>query len=242
MLHAVKGQTPEGRHKAHGIVHALQTKRPEAELFTFSDTSWSSDKFNELLSSRGLFESKYIILLDQTFKSTDAKEYIMSQLKDLASSDHAFVLYEENFDATTLKKIEKHAHKIHEIEENKTPQNIKSKKEEFNVFKLSDALGSRDKKSLWLIFNEMLRRGVVAEEMHGILWWQIKSMLIICKTKNVGESGLNPFVYKKSLQYASNFKKGELNKIANDLIDMYHKAHRGEVDFMVELEKFVLGI
>ena len=44
------------------------------------------------------------------------------------------------------------------------------------------------------------------------------------------------------LAYPCYMSEEELNKAISDLVDMYHKAHRGEVDFDTSLEKWVLKI
>ncbi|MDD5318842.1 MAG: hypothetical protein PHF79_03455 [Candidatus Pacebacteria bacterium] len=238
MLHVVKGSSPQGIKKAHDIVAALQKKRPEAEVFTFSELSWSADKFSSLLSAQGLFESKYIVLLDRVLSAEGAQGAVFENLKMLAEAEHAFVLYEEKILAAELKKLEKHAFKVYEI----SAPVLSEKKEQFNLFGLTDALGARDKKKAWILFNEALHREIAAEEIHGVIWWQIKSILLASGAKSAAETGLNPFVYKKAKQYAGNFSTRELTTISEKLVDMYHQAHRGEADFLVELERFVLEI
>jgi len=95
---------------------------------------------------------------------------------------------------------------------------------------------------LWTLYQQALRHGVVSEELHGVLFWQVKSMLLAMLSKDAKESRLNPFVYSKAKNYAKNFTLPELKKISSQLITMYHRAHRGEVDFDVSLEKFFLSI
>ena len=82
----------------------------------------------------------------------------------------------------------------------------------------------------------------VPEEIHGILWWQAKSLALASKTRNASEAGLNPFVYNKAKRYLSNWKKEEVESLLSKLSRMYHKAHRGEADFEIELEKLMLDI
>ena len=110
------------------------------------------------------------------------------------------------------------------------------------MFAMTDALGARNQKRLWTLYQQALRHGVVNEELHGILFWQVKSMLLAALSKDVKESGLNPFVYGKAKNYAKNFTLSELKKISSQLVTMYHQAHRGEVDFDIALEKFFLTI
>jgi hypothetical protein len=93
-----------------------------------------------------------------------------------------------------------------------------------------------------LLYQQAVRHDVVPEELHGILFWQVKSMLLATLSKDAKESGLNPFVYSKAKNYAKNFTLDELKKISSQLVAIYHQAHRGEVDFDLALEKFFLSI
>jgi hypothetical protein len=85
-----------------------------------------------------------------------------------------------------------------------------------------------------------MRDGAVAEEVHGVIWWQFKSIVIASQTKSVKDSGLSPYVYQKASRAADVWKGTELLQVMDRLMLMYHQAHRGEIDFATELEKFVL--
>ena len=37
------------------------------------------------------------------------------------------------------------------------------------------------------------------------------------------------------------FSKEELKKASSELVSIYHKAHRGEYDFTISLEQFILS-
>ena len=107
---------------------------------------------------------------------------------------------------------------------------------------MTDALGARNQKRLWTLYQKAIRAGVVEEELHGLIFWQIKSMLLALSAPDATSAGLNPFVYSKAKGYAKNFTLDELKNLSSRLIKMYHQAHRGEVDFASELEKFFLEV
>ena len=73
-------------------------------------------------------------------------------------------------------------------------------------------------------------------------------MLCAMKSKDAAEAGLNPFVYGKAKNYARNYGKTteeaqeKLRQMSANLCDMYHEAHRGNIDFAVGLEMFILGL
>jgi len=71
-----------------------------------------------------------------------------------------------------------------EVEEDeKLPLDKKGR--EFNIFALTDALGARQKKDAWILYQKALGAGLSAEEIFFKIVWQVKSMLIAKKTKNV---------------------------------------------------------
>ncbi len=85
-----------------------------------------------------------------------------------------------------------------------------------------------------------IKKGVAPEEIAGILFWQIKAIYLAVFSTNINSSGLKPFVYTKSLRYGKNFKKSEIEELAFELADIYHKARLGGVKMEIGLEKFIL--
>jgi len=241
MIYLFYGQDIEtARRKADGVVASLLKKRPDASVFRLDSDKWQEAAFDEYVGGQGLFVQKYIVVLDRLFEKKELKEYVVERLKVLKASDNVFIILENTLDKTTLGKFEKTAEKIQAFGEDKEGTSKSKKASEFNMFTMTDALGARNGKRLWTLYQQALRHGVVNEELHGILFWQVKSMLLAVLSKDVKESGLNPFVYSKAKNYAKNFTLPELKKISSDLVTMYHRAHRGEVDFDVALEKFFL--
>ena len=227
------------RQKANGVVESLLKKRPDASLFRLNSDTWQEAAFDEYVGGQGLFVQKYIVVLDRLFEKKEIKEYVVDRLKALKTSDNIFIVLEGDLDKATLGKFEKTAEKVQNFGEEKSPTN---KKVAFNMFAITDALGARNQKRLWLLYQQALRNNVVSEELHGILFWQIKSILLALTSKDAKEAGLNPFVYTKAKNYAKNFTLTELKKISSQLVVIYHQAHRGEVDFDSALEKFFLSI
>lgn len=238
MLYVLHGSDiGEGRDKLHALLIALQAKRPGAELFRLAGEEVTSTLLQEYSSARGLFESKHIVLLYMPFATAESKRITLEALHDLASSENLFVLFEETVDAKTLVALTRHATKVQTHS-----KAAKQKKELFNRFALTDALGKRDRKILWVLYQKALRAGVAEEEIHGLLFWQIKSMLMAATAKNVGESGLKPFVYSKAKAAAAQYSKTELLQLSEDLVTLYHEVRRGKYDMETALERFVLSV
>jgi hypothetical protein len=243
MIYLFYGQDIEqARHKANGVVALLIKKRPDASLFRLDSDSWQEAAFDEYVGGQGLFVQKYIVVLDRLFEKKEIKEYVIERLKALKASENIFVIIENTLDKVTLAKFEKTSEKIQVFGEEKEGTGKNKKTAEFNLFAMTDALGSRNQKRLWTLYQQALRHDVVSEELHGVLFWYVKFMLLASTSKDAKESGLNPFVYGKAKSYAKNFTLPELKKISSQLVKMYHQAHRGEVDFNVALEKFFLSI
>ncbi|MBU4480046.1 hypothetical protein KKG48_01210 [Patescibacteria group bacterium] len=241
----------KSREKLHSMVDSLLKKKPDAGFFKLDSSDFSESRLDEFISSQGLFEQKYIVQADGLLSDKKSKDFVLDRLEEVSQSENIFFFIEENIDKPTLKKIEKVAQKVQEFNNN----NLQSGSRkfgvsgewlldlgEFNIFNMADALGRKDKKELWFLYQKASRHNIPAEEIYGILLWQIRSILIVKNSKTVDDSGLKPFVYNKSLRFAKNFKEGELEKISSQLISIYHDARRGILDFGIEMEKFILEI
>ena len=86
----------------------------------------------------------------------------------------------------------------------------------------------RDKKQLWILYTQAKREGISDEEIHGILFWQVKAMLLAARSKDAGAAGLNPFVYSKSKGFLKNFEEKEVENISSSLVTLYHDSRRGK--------------
>ncbi len=241
MIYLFYGQDSElARHKANSVVESLLKKRKDASFFRLDSDTWQEAAFDEYVGGQGLFVQKYIVFLDKLFEKKEIKEYVVERLKVLNASQNIFIVLEGALDKATLTKFEKNSEKVQVFGEEKAAK--KDAKLEFNIFAITDALGSRNQKRLWTLYQRALRNGSVAEELHGMLFWQVKSMLLAESSMGPKEAGLNPFVYTKAKGYSKNFSETELKNISSRLVRMYHMAHRGEVDFESELEKFFLEV
>ncbi len=228
--------THKAREKLHSLLDLAKKKRPEAEVFKINSENWGEGQFDELLISMGLFEQKYTVVLDNVFENKDAKDYIIEKLEDLKKSDQIFLFLEGKLDSVSLKKIEKFSEKTQEFE-----KKIEDKKE-INVFGINNYLLNKDKKGLWISYLDLLNQKIAPEEIHGIIFWQVKSMIIANKSKTQSDSGLSPFVYKNSIRGAKNYSSEELQKISGDLINITHRVRAGEGDLGIMLENWILTL
>jgi len=234
------------RKKAKITVDSLLAKKPDATLIKIGDEELSIDRIAELAGGQALFSNKYIVFLYKTFDNKKNKELILKNLKEFADSDNIFIFTEGKLDKVSLAKVEKNAEKTQEFIKPEKTLNKKEKLsligEKIDFFEFADALGRRDKRGLWVLYQDALAEQVPAEEVHGIFFWQVKSMLLAKKCKTAEEANMKSFPFQKARKYSRNYKAGELEKLSSRLVEMYHEAHRGNIDFFVALEKFILEL
>ncbi len=113
---------------------------------------------------------------------------------------------------------------------------------EFNIFPLTDAIGARDKRNAWIVYEQALASGMVADEIFWRVMWGVKSLLLAAKTESAEEAGLNPFVYKKSKSFLENWKLEELENLSESLVVGYHNARRGIGEMETMIEKVLLNL
>lgn len=239
--------TEKAGKKARITIDSSLKKRSEASLIKISDEKVTQEKIEELVGTQALFYNKYLVYFYRILDDKENKEIIIKNVKKLAESENIFIFAEGKTDKKSLEKIEKVAEKVENFEKSEKAltkkQALALRGEKIDFFEFADALGRRDKKSLWVLYQDALAEQVPAEEVHGIFFWQIKSMLLTKKCKTPSEANMKPYPFQKAREYAGNYKKeGELENLASGLVFMYHEAHRGNIDFFVALEKFILEL
>ena len=236
----------KARARARAVLSVMKKKKPEAEYFRVVADRWNQAEFENFLAGQGLFERKFIVFADGVFENEQAKCWLIEKMKELGVSDNAFVFLEVGIDSDSLKKIKASAREVVEFGDTAKGKEKgylgKKGKEDFKVFALSDALGRRDKKETWAVFSEAIWRGLPAEELSGILFWQIKAMIIASESPNALLACQHAFVFGKSKRYASNFSSEELTRMSEELVGLYHDSRRGFFDLSTALERFILKI
>jgi DNA polymerase III delta subunit len=236
MLYLMYGSDRDkAREKKDELLSVLRGKRPEAEVFFLDTETFTVYKLESLYSSQGLFEQKHITVLDGLFGDKEAKQLILDALPRIADSSSVFLLLEGALDVKTAALIEKHAAKTYSFGEKKKAEWGNS----IN-FLITDAYGAKDRKNAWVLFRKAMYAGSSAEEIHGTLFWQVKTLLLVKKTKSAEEAGLKPFPYGKAVRFAKNFTEEELKEILSRLVDMYHGIRTEGGELETEVEKFLL--
>lgn len=241
MIYLLYGSdTTKSRMKLHDMVGSLLKKKPDASHVRITDEMFDEASLDEHIGGMGLFSQKTIVELDNVFRNKEAKPVVLERIKDIAGSENIFVILEGELNASEVKKFEKHAEKVQEFAA--SAEASASQRKDFNVFSLTDAFGKRDRKQLWVLYTKAKRKNISDEEIHGILFWQIKAMFQAQSASSAKEAGLNPFVYQKSQGFLRNFRPEELTATSSKLVSLYHNSRRGIHDFEVALEKFILEL
>ena len=238
MLYVIHGtDTQKGRSKLQSLVGVLQSKRPDATLFRLSPENWNQSFLDEVLSGVNLFTPKNIIVLDSLISNKDSVEYIEERIGELSASEHVCIVFDSKINKALLTKLEKKAEKVEEHNLKTSADDVKKAPQ---TFAFADALASRNKVNSWKLFQELAGDSLAAEEIHGVVWWQFKSIYMAYDAKSAGEVDMKPYTFSKAQAFKKNWKKEELGAFLDGLVDMYHRAHRGENDFMIELEGLCL--
>lgn len=215
---------------------SLLKKKPDAEVFKINEDNFSQDFVLELLNSQGLFSKKYIVVLDNLLSKhieIDEKDGFLPLMKN---SEHIFFVIDDILSDSNIEVLKKISEKL-TIFENK-----EVKKENFNIFDLANFLGRKDKKNLWVGYIKAIDNGVSVEEVLGILFWQVKNIVLVKKTKNQKETGLSPFVYKNAIAFSKNWEDGEILNLADKLIQVSDDVRSGEGEGEILLERVLLTI
>lgn len=226
------------REKARTLFESLRLKKPDASFGELSAEEVTKEKIDELVGGMGLFENKCVVLAHNIFSDTESREIAGEFIKELGDSPNIFILAETGLTKALSGKLEKKSEKTQEL----SLKDKEKKERPETLFYLADALGGRDSTALWTGLVRAIENGAVPEEIHGIFFWQVKSMIVASITKNAEDAGLNPYVFNKSKSFARNFKKEELKNLSNRLVSIYHEAHRGRTNFNIALEKFALDL
>lgn len=238
MLYFLYGSdTDKARAKARELLESLQKKKPDAAVFRIEPEKWGEVPLEELIGGQGLFSQKILVFLDCILEDEEAKEAIADSLEEIAKSENIFIFLEHKVVKALLLEITEVAEKVLAFESKEAKA-----KPEFNIFSLTDAFGKKDKKKLWVLYQKALQTDAVPEEIHGVIFWQLKSMLVASSAPSASAAGLAPFVYTKSKSFLKNYSPDELLAISSKLVRMYHDAHRGIHDFPVALERFILSL
>lgn len=178
-----------------------------------SKTEINKSSLFEQASSVSLFGETPIVLIENGIKEINniLKE---KDIDILNKSKTVFILLEERVLVSDLKRYKKDC-LIKDF-------NIDNKKQisQSSIFNIADSFSQRDKINTWILFRNAISTNISPEEISGIIFWKIKTMI---------------------LNGNKNFSINELKNMSSKIVSIYHNSHKGDVDFTVGLEEFILS-
>ena len=178
-----------------------------------SETNITKEELFNQANCLSLFGGSPIVVVSNMIKEGDVSlsEKDLLILKD---SETIFILLEDKLLTAEAKKYKKFA-----TIEDFSVEEIK-KNQKTNIFGIADAYSKKDKIGTWVLYREAILQGTLPEEISGIIFWKIKTMI---------------------LTGTRIFSRDELKNRSSELVSIYHMAHKGECDFVIGLEQFILS-
>jgi DNA polymerase III delta subunit len=206
---------------------------PEATITTIDAQSFVPGQIADALGAASLFGGDEWFVLDTPSTQADFEQEVTHSLKEMSESANTFIVMEGALVAPAKKAYAKYAASSEEF--------TAAKAEKFNTFAMADALTSKDRRQLWVLLQEAKEHGLAAEEIIGMLWWQLKALRLASVTNSASEADMKEFPYSKAKRSLSKFAPGDVTRLSQSLLDLYHDGHSGVRDIDLALEEWVLS-
>lgn len=207
----------------YSIVGTDTNKREKAYEILSKEGVVSSHIYSEqiaalepLISASSLFGDKVIVNLIQTMELASSRDEVTRLFPEMKDSANIFIIDEPFADANRVSRLTKYSEKVFDARE--------EKKERVDVFTLCNLFAKRDKKEAWLEWMR-IRDAESGEAIQGALWWKFQ---MVWSDTRAGKP--------------TRFSLAECEDIGGKLMKASIKAHRGEVDLMIEIEKLLLSL
>ncbi len=194
----------------------------------------------ELAASQSLFGATPVVLGTDLFTDAVRREFLLGSVEQMAVSPTVFLFREGKLDAKDISAFKSHAKLFEELRGGGEAAFSDFPKE---LFAVGDALVERNKKTTWVAYQRALLIGHAEEEIFWTLVRQVKNMALVKSGGTIADLGTSSDnVYRKAVAGAKNFSLPELTKLHGDLVALFHDSHRGNFDFDVGLERWLLTI
>ena len=120
-------------------------------------------------------------------------------------------------------------------------QNLVKTKIDDDIFKLTDAVGQKNKKLALKLIADQFKNGLLPTELLSRLNWQFRNLLLVKSfaeqngdgypdNRLAYQTGLHPFVVKKTMAQARNHDLASLKKSYSQILAIEHKIKTSQVD------------
>jgi len=195
------------------INSSLKKLTENKEVIYLSQSVISKELINEYALNISLFGESPVVVVENLLSKNEFS-FSTKELSSLKDSPTIFILLEDKLLSADEKKYSKYAKtEKFEIKEIKKIPKI-------NTFAIADAYGRGDKIEAWFLYRQAIEAGIEPEAISGILFWKIKTMI---------------------LNGNRIFSLDNLQKQSKDIVSLYHNSHKGNSDFVIGLEQFILS-
>lgn len=206
-----------------------------ADIRTYSDVSFDPFELRSLAENVSLFGQPLVVVITGIGDIAETRDEFLSVAESLHASRDQFILSENAVPAAFQKGIKALGVAIESFD-----AIAKKKEDPSGGFALTDAYSARKRSQAWALYRAGISAGAAPREIHGKLFWNVKTMLLAQMTKTANEAGVHPFVYGKAKTAAKNFSQTELQQALADLTVLVHDSILSGVDLEPALEAFIL--
>jgi hypothetical protein len=189
----------------------IKTLAKDREITRLSFEDQTKEMLERYASNTSLFGGQSIIIVENTLKQS---AFSADDLKRFGDSENIFIFLEDKLLVADERKYKKYA-AIEKFEEK-----VKKALPKVNTFAIAEAFGKKDKMKTWMLYINAIEQGAQPEAISGMLFWKIKALL---------QDGTKAFSIE------------ELKNHSGAIVSLYHQAHKGERDFIIGLEQFILS-
>lgn len=237
MIYLIQGSdTLKTRNKYDSLIASLLFKKLDSLAWKIDSENFTEEKIKELIVSQDLFAHKYVVGCDHLIGDKKSQEFMLANLTEMKDSVNIFIILEDTLDEKILKQVKKYTEKDLSFDKKL------GEERRFNIFAVTDALGERNRKRLWVLYQQSLRAGLEDEELFWKFQWMVKHMLFFKKAKDASKSELKGFSKSKIERYAKNYQTEELEGLSTKLVDLFHAVRRSEREIETGLEEIIFGI
>lgn len=186
----------------------------EYEVFFMSRNDFDKVQIESFYSGASLFSAKSAVVFSGVLEYEETREFILEKMENMGKSDNWFVFLESKLTKAVLDLFKKNRAEINVFE---LP---KEKKEKFDNWLVASAFLAKNKFNTWMFFREAVDKGVIMEELIGVIFWKMKDALL---RKDFGK-----------------FSKDELEGLISKISYLLPEARKKGLDAEAVFERFLL--
>lgn len=186
----------------------------DAETFFINRNDFNPLQIESFYSGASLFSALSAVIFQNIFEREETRDFVLDKLKPMNESANSFIFLEGKLNKPILDAFKKARAKV----------NIfilpKAQTEKYDNFLVANAFAEKDKLHTWIYFRQAMDKGVVMEEIIGVLFWKIKDMIL---RRNF-----------------SKFSQTELKNFASHLSYLLPEARKTGLDAESAFEQFLI--